>query len=543
MEEKKAFINTVFGAMEAVDGAKKVGKAYKNTDNKYDNLMGTKLIKAPKTMGGQNAMVSGKPTMLKKTASEELDFICKEAGVMSSVKGALPKIKGAVDSFDAKNTEHIVNAAKAFKNKQIMNGMQYTAKAIPGTLLGAGLIAGSGIGTTKLLKKLDGRDNPQNNIEYNTIGGAISAGMALNALGSKRMLSPASKALGILASQAAKVPVNTVKNTPIGKAVNIAGQGIKATSAKANSVNKDINFIGSKIDQLMKKGNSFEQAKKLIVDQQIDSLKNQNWQLGKTDPAKLQKLIDVRMSELGHAIDTVSGLVGKKASEELDEMHKIAGPKTDYLQGVVKNKFFKAGLESLPYYAGTAMIGLAVDKKVQQRAKDAELYKAHQEYLKSKANQPVKQEKVASAEAVFFKNPSVNKVFKNSLESAVEGVGRMAIPLAASTIIGRDITNSLRKIDRTSASNGTAPDEASIQLSRRDRKQIQKTLKETGDQSKVAEELPRSSGDVVEEITREIEKEIIGADKKLDGEKVHIGHGVKKQFRMNPSHGMHGMTE
>ena len=548
MEEKRAFVNAVFGAMEAVDGAKKVGKAYNNTENKYDDLMGTKLVKAPKTMGGQNALVSGKPDMAKKIASEELDYLYKEAGAKDFIKGvapkvkeAIPKIKGAVDSFDAKNTEHLVNAAKAFKNKQVVSGLQHAASAAPGTLLGAGMIAGSGIGTAKLLKKLDGRDNPQNNIEYNTIGGAISAGMALNALGSGRMLAPASKALGILANHAVKVPANVAKNTPAGKAINIVGQGVKASATQANKINKDISFIGSNVDALMNKGVSFEQAKKQIIDRQIQNIKNQNWQLGKTNPDQLQKLINTRMGELSHAFDAVQGLM-KKASSQLDDLCKVAGAKTDYLQGVIKNKFFKSGLESLPYYAGTAVIGRMVDKKVERKLKDAVLYKAHKEYLKGKENQPQNpQEKIASTGTVFLKNPGADKILRQSIESAVEGVGRMALPLAASAVIGRDITNSLKKMDRSSAVSGTTPDEASIQLSRRDRRQIQRDLK--GAQTKVAEELPQNSGDVVEEITREVEREIVGAKEKLDGEKVHIGNGVKKQFRMNPGHGMHGMTE
>ena len=548
MEEKKAFINTVFGTMEAVDGAKKVGKAYKDT-NKYDDVMGTTLVKAPKTMGNQNALVSGKPRI--KTASEELDYIYKEAKVnISKLKNApkaiaqaIPKIKGAVDKFDAKNTEHLINTAKAIKDKRVMDALQHGVKAIPGTALGAGLIAGSGIGTAKLLKKLDGKDDPRNNIEYNTIGGALSAGMALNALSSGRMLAPASKALGILAGHATKVPVNVAKNTPVGKAVNIAGQGIKATANQANKINNDISFIGSRIEQLMNKGNSFDQAKKIILDQQINNLKNQNWQLSKTDPAKLQKLIETRTGELGHVFDTVQGLLNKKASEQLDEIYKMAGAKSDYLQGVVKDKFFKSGLESLPYYAGTAMIGHLVDKKVQRRLKDAELYRAHQEHLKNKQSEPLKsQEKVASAETIFLKNPKADQMLRKSLESAVEGVGRMAIPLAASTLIGRDLTNSFRKIDKNSINSSTSPDEVSIQLSRKDRKQMQKDLNDNG-QIKEASDSSRDTGDVVEEIKRDIEQRVIGAKDKLDGEKVHIGNGVKKQFRMHPSHGMHGMTE
>ena len=554
MNEKKAFVNAVFGTMEAIDGAKKVNKAYKEP-NKYDDLMGTKLVKTPKVMGAQNAMVS------KKTAAEELDFLCKQAGVIGKhdlaiakqmTKGAVKnipnvanKMKGAIDTFDAKNTEHLVNAAKAFGNKQFMNGLHHTVKAAPGTLLGAGLIAGSGIGTSKLLKKLDGKDNPKNNIEYDTIGAAISAGMALNALSSGRMLSPATKALGILGSQAVKVPANTAKNTPVGKAVNIVGQGVKATSAKANTINKDINFIGSKIDQLMNNGRTFEQAKQLIIDQQIGNLKNQNWQLGKTNPDKLQSMIDGRIAELGHTFDVVGNLINKKASEELDELCKLAGARADYLQGVVKDRFFKPGLESIPYYAGTSLMGLMVDQKVKKRLKDAELYKAHQQYLKGKENQPQKQqEKVASSEAIFFKNPKVNDVFKKSLESAVEGAGRMAIPIAASTIIGRDLTNSFKKVDRTETGvdGSSAPDEASIQLSRRQRKQMMKDIS-SSKQVKSASEEVAEKDETIEEIVREIEREIIGAKDKLQGEKVHIGPGVKKTFRMNPSHGMHGMTE
>lgn len=553
MKEKKAFVNAVFGTMEAIDGAKKVGKAYNDNTNKYDDLMGTKLVKAPKVMGNQNAMVAGK-SIVPKTASEKIDYLYKEANadgavrsVLPKIKGVIPKIKGAVDKFDAANTQHLIDAGKAFKNKEILKGLQHSISAAPGTALGAGIIAGSGIGTAKLLKKLDGRDDPRNNVEYNTIGGAISAGMALQALDKKRMLAPASKALSILAGHATKVPANVVKNTPVGKAVNIAGQGIKATATQANKMNNTVNIVGSNIDKLMDSGKSFEEAKKIFTDRQIQIVKNQNWHLGKTDPAKLQNLIDARLQELEHAFGVVQDLVNKKASVQLDEMCKVAGIKTDYLNHVVKNKFFKAGLESIPYYAGTAMIGLAVDKSNQKRMKDLELYKAHQEALKKKQSQPNKpQEKVASASpvTVFVKNPGADKVIRQSLESAVEGVGRMAIPLAASTLIGRDLTNSFRKINRKhQLADGIAPDEASIQLSRRDRKQMQKDIQDLNPApDKVAEE-NNDSSDAVRDMVRDIEKDIIGADEVLQGDRVHIGNGIKKQFRMNPGHGMHGMTE
>lgn len=553
MEEKKAFINAVFGTMEVIDGAKKAGKAYNDNANKYDNIMGTKLVKAPKTMGNQNAMIAGK-SVTPKTASERIDYLYKEANadgavrnVLPKIKEVIPKIKGAVDKFDAANTQHLIDAGKAFKNKEILKGLQHSISAAPGTALGAGIIAGSGIGTAKLLKKLDGRDEPRNNIEYNTIGGAISAGMALQALDKKRMLAPASKALSILAGHATKVPANVVKNTPVGKAVNIAGQGIKATATQANKMNNTVNIVGSNIDKLMDSGKTFEEAKKIFTDRQIQIVKNQNWHLGKTDPVKLQSLIDARLQELEHAFGVVQDLVNKKASVQLDEMCKIAGVKTEYLNNVVKNKFFKAGLESIPYYAGTAMIGLAVDKSNQKRMKDLELYKAHQEALKKKQGQPNKpQEKVASASpaTVFVKNPGADKVIRQSIESAVEGVGRMAIPLAASTLIGRDLTNSFRKINRKhQLADGVALDEASIQLSRRDRKQMQKEIQNLNPApDKVAEE-SNDNSDAIRDMIRDIEKDVIGANEVLKGDRVHIGNGIKKQFRMNPGHGMHGMTE
>lgn len=543
MEEKKAFVNAVFNTMEAVDGAKKTTQAYKDNTNKYDDLMGTKLVKTPKTMGGQNAVVSKNniipPNKLPKTASEELSYIYKEA---KFDKNTLNNVKTVIENFDTKNTQHIKNTVDAVKNKQLMNALHHGAKAIPGTALGAGMIAGSGIGAAKLLKKLDGTDNPQNNVEYNTIGGAISAGMALSAIGNKRMLLPASRAAGLVGSQISKIPMNTIKKTKVGAAVDVFGKNIKDIAAQTNKANNDYNFLGSNIEKIMSTGKSFEEASKAVLDQQINNLKTQNWKLGKTDPEKLKTILEDRTKEINNSFAAIKDLLNKKASDELDGLYKIAGARTQYLQDVVKHKFFKSGLESLPYYAGTAILGHAIDSNIKRRVKDVELYKAKQKYLQAIQEQGLEsKEKTASEEAIFFKNPKINHVFKKSLESAVEGVGRMTIPLAASTLIGRDITKSLRKMDRNNIlGDGVTTDESSIQLSRKERAEIENMIKNDPAQSKVAEEMPSDSGVVAQKIIRDVEKDILKGDTKLSGEEIHIGNGVKKQFRMAPMHDMHG---
>lgn len=566
MEEKKAFIGTVFGAMEVADGVKNTAKAYKDNTNKYDDIMGTKLVKTPKKMGIQNAVLSGN----NKLASQTLDTLYKEAGfkdgiskITPKIKKVIPKAKQVLDNFDANNTKHLIATKDAFKNKELLRGLGHAGKAVPGTALGAGLIVGSGVGTAKLLKHLDKSNDPKNNIEYNTIGGAISAGMALDALANKRMLAPASKALGLLARNSTKVPGNIVKKTPAGQVFNMAGQGLKATATQANKMNNDINFIGSNLDKLINAGKSFDEAKNLILERQLNNVKAQNWQLSKTDPEKFKALLESRKVELEQVFNTVSDLINKKASERLDDICKVAGIKTDYMRHVVKDRFFKPGLESLPYYAGTAMIGLAVDQNMKKRQRDIELYKAYQEAMKKKeqsnpANTP--QEKVASANTVFFKNPKVDAITRQSIESAVEGVGRMAIPLAVSTLIGRDLTNSFRKINRKDdlKDNGMAPDEASIQLSRKDRREMLKQMEGFNSPDKTAEENEESeqneeqgsvekkkdeSAQNILDMIRGIEKDVVGAKEVLQGDRVHIGNGVKKQFRMNPLHGMHGMTE
>lgn len=589
MKEKKAFVGAMFGAMEAADGIKNTGKAYKDTRNKYDDLMGTRLVKATNKMGLQNASLAGSNSRditnniinsnainsigvsnNKKTASEKIDYLYKEAGIRDRVVAMGPKIKNAIptakrmiDNFDARNTAHLVAAKDAFKNKEVLRGINHSVKAAPGTALGAGMIVGSGVGTTKLLKKLDNSNDARNDVEYNTIGGAITAGMALNALSKKRMLAPASTALGMLAAHATKVPGNVVKKTPVGQAFNMAGQGLKATAAQTNKINSDINFIGSNIDKLLDSGKTFSEAKDLIVDRQLNNLKTQHWQLSKTDPQKLQELLEARKGELEHAFGVVADLVNKKASEKLDDLYKVAGTKTDYLNHVIKNRFFKPGFESLPYYAGTAMIGLAVDKKNQKRQKDIELYNAYQKAIKDKKQSnteaPVP-EKVASAQTVFLKNPKIDGLIRQSLESAVEGVGRMAVPLAASTLIGRDFTNSFRKVRRNKldGENNLAPDEASIQLSRRDRREMLKQIgnvdttkaaSEDEQEEEEQEQQPKEKGTSedsaqnVLDTVRDIEKGVIGAREVLQGDRVHIGNGVKKQFRLNPMHNMHGMTE
>lgn len=553
---KEAGLNTIFAGMEAVDGVKKMKDTYQNKSvtNKYDNLMGTSIVKAPKVMGAQNAIIGGKNKM----AAQELDEIYKQAKLdvagtakkvgqkLSKVDigGTAKKMSEAVSNFDTKNTQHIKDTISHAKNKKVMETIRSGLKAVPGTALGAGLIAGAGVGTAKGLKKLDKRDNPQSNAEYNAMGAALSGALAAKALSSGRMLKPITTGLGIAGKSLTKIPGQQIKKTPGGAALagglHQAAKDSVAIQKSKEMAQKGVSYAGSQIEQLMGKnqGLNSAQAAKLFKDQQMKKVLSDNW--GKPKEV-IDEITKARGVELDDFISKAMDIMSKKASTEIDCMYKIAGAKTDYLGDVVKKKFFKSGLESLPYYAGTAALGYMVDRGVNKKIEDDKLIKARDAYMKKKqiAEIPENTEKVANAaDAVFFKNPKINAVFKQSLESAVEGVGRSVMPTVATAITGRNIANSFRKLDRTNEEGNSAPDEQSIHLSRKDRRDIRKMIG-SEDMGKTAEDM--SGSQIIEEIMRNTETDVVGATEKLDGDKVHVGNGVKKTFRMLPSHGMQGM--
>lgn len=356
-EEKKALtLNGVMNTMVAVDGAKQMKKSYNDVNNKYDNLMGTNVSK-----GGM--LGSGNKLIAQRTASEDLDFIYKEAGIKQSAvnagkivfNGAKKHMNSAAKAFnkmDRNNTRHINLAIGNLKKGNTKKGLKYGAKAIATTapaLATAGLI---GVGTTKGLDKLNekydkgnhnGDAKLQKRLENKAIGATLTAALVGNAIANKSAYKPAKKVVETLKTEIAKYPGKRIKK-------HVPGAGVLFDSAqKANHKfsNRDklISGHARKIfDRYEKQGKVKDLAK--LKSDYLHSLKKEfrkNHASNSMSDVEIEKLWNKAMKENDSLIDTAIERIhnrNKKASDEIDYMiEKLAGRKMDYAKKVFKENF------------------------------------------------------------------------------------------------------------------------------------------------------------------------------------------------------------
>jgi len=456
---KQAGLNAIFGTMDAIDGAKKTKTTYNNSENKYDAMMGTTVSKNITHKNGlNNAMISGPGV----TASETLDLLCKQAGMKIpsgndvrrivhnfsyDAKKGINKVKSKVDDLDTKNTEHLKNMVQNAKNKNVKETLKEGARAGKVTIPALLGMMGAGVATTKTMKRFDKERSPEKDLEYNTIGTGISAGLILNALSHKKVLKPAGVMASIAGDKMMKYPLRVVKN-----------------NSKAGKVVVD---VAAQVNKGLKRK--------------------------------------------------------KKASDELLDLEKLASFDAEYGKKLLNEHFLQKGKESIPYYVAPAALSFALGRNLRRGF----------EKEPKKKDDP---EKVAG----FKMSPKVEGEVKMNLEKGVEGLGRTIFPAALMAATGRDITNSFGRLEdsrsnksnmQNSMANGIVIQVSGDGTKRKIKRDISKQLDTALSKQADTRTNGFDIGDVADNADKDI-NHMLGDSSRIKTNKISIGNGVKKNFRM-----------
>lgn len=494
MDDKIAFVNKVFAGMEVVDGTKRVKKTYNDSfENKYDNILGTTMTKGPKVMGINNASLSNPKYASSHELVENTYDLIKEASIKRKLK---PLNKARVKAWDfivdadKKNTAHLSNAAKSIKNKDIKGALKHSANASKFTAPALATTALAGAGTTKLLSDLDkSPEYDKNKLLPVVVGTGVAGSMIANSINNKNFTKSV-KLIGDVARDAMhKQPGNMIDKTgPVGQ---FARKTYSSVVKKSHKTAKDADKIRQE---------SFSKHMKTV-----NKAYNKN---------------------------------GKNKS--FNKMKKHASTQnTEFAKRVFKENFLKNGLESIPYYAAPAALSYAMSRDMRNGLKK-----------KQEAQQPNVINIDLSKSASFADPTKTRKVFERSIERAADGVGRAIFPATVTAITGRNIMNSLEDINENKNSTNTSSDMAKIivnvkndnMLTGKDRNSLKRkartevtsamndiyknaTLKNPNDVSV-------DIGDIYEELNNDVKNKILGG-RKMSVNKVHVGEGTKKSFRMD----------
>lgn len=579
MKKQAGVINNAFIAMDAVDGAKKVGKAYKQTNTTYSDPLGTTIKKTSPKMGAANAEIANP-----KLASEAIDELCKVAIAKTPLKKAIIHAKlgkrnlgRGLDRIDAANTQHIKNAINAVKNKQLVRGVSEAGKASLVTVPAvAGMIA-AGKGTEKMLEKFDKNSKqPENELERKVIGAGVTGALLLNAATGKRVIKPGVTALNIAGTKSVKYPMNAVRKTRAGKVVGdfvkqVGNQGSKAAKAVDNAnaqkmmsvaraKTRDMDFLKGKLYDLQNGKQKLDPSaafNALLSSEQRKVLKD--GALKGMDTSQVANNWNKRKQYLSQLFDEY--INSKNASSEIDDLEKLAGKKTEFAKHLAVDHFLKEGLKSIPYYTAPAALGFMLNRDIKNGLKKFSEKESPKEQLKEdlKSITSGGVEKVAGIPFID-KQKIMNAVSKENikrlttkeslkkggiiaLEKGADGLGRTIFPATVTAITGRNIMNSFKKLED---SHGVTPQEDManriiIQINGEPTKRKLKSQvsKEIDKKYSINKQASFDIGDVLKEIHKEREnadlkreKESKGASK-LTSKKVHVGNGVKKTFRMN----------
>ncbi|MGL5715933.1 MAG: hypothetical protein ACRCX2_23155 [Paraclostridium sp.] len=532
--KQASMINKVFLGMEAVDGAKKVNSTYKDSNaNKYDSILNTSIKKPDHTMGQANAVVSNNNF---KSASDFIDELEKTARFTGK------DVKKVIRDMDMKNTQNIKDAVSHAKNKKIGDSLKSAGKAVLPTAGAVGLAGGAGVATSKGLEKLDSsKDRDKDTITPKLIGGALTGALILNGVKNKSMLHPVSKSIEIAKEEVMKQPFRIVERTgPVGKfatntlkSVGKKGREIgKSANKERESIARNIlkrehgNMNPSKedISSFLKKTKDFDKKYNNPTNKTKGSFKGKgssNNQVAKPQ-TKEQKPSSV--------IDTLSDL-RKKVHNYADEpvkkkvtngISKEASNK-EFAKKVFKDHFLKSGLESIPYYAAPAALGYALSTDLSKGFKKPGSDK----------------KKDGKEKTAGFLNPGKKAKLEHATERAIEraadGLGRTVFPATVTAATGRNIMKSFDKVNHNDDTD-TRDDIAKVIINIGDKDKLSKRgmKKEV---SKAIDDFYKSATIIDEsldvgDIREEIEKKIL-ENKKIKSGKVHIGEGIKKQFRMS----------
>lgn len=493
-------ISKVFAGMEVVDGVKNVRKEFKNTENQYDAKLGV-------DMGSVKAT---------KLANEELDAILKVAGIKNIkprvVTEAIKRgVKDTVNNFDkgtSKNIKGTVNAIKKGNKKQAFKG---ALRSMPGVAINAGLVAGAGVGTTKLLDSMDKKKSDENKLAHKIIGATVATGVAATALS------------GGGVSQIAKTIKNTSKNSVLKHPVDQLSKNNKTfkqlkTVAKDISNNKDvknvIKEVGGSTKNTVSNSNYYtknsadkiENAAQKIVSSINKNLNNTNPKFKKDIPQTLKELakqeqsnfvnrfmINNRNATVDDAMKawkassekkvhnkasqmavSVAKRINKTASEELDDIVKLAGFNSNEAKAVLGK-------------VGKGAIGAG-------------------KYVGDKMITP-----------------------------ALTAMSTTAAPVIATTLLSQRMMNDAKKREESNSNQNNTSSETNPQVL------VIRVDNGNAVPEKVAEEdtIVSDIGETLVDTVKSL-GDVTGAEK-LKYDRVHVGNGQKKLFRMHQLQGSEGM--
>lgn len=540
MEEKVAIgLGTAMNALTVVDGAKQMNRSYRDTNNKYDNILGTSINKnTPSIMGASNKIIA------QKTASEILDELYKEAGLMNSIKKNTGKIVNTIgkgiNKLDVANTKNIKMTKESFKNKDIKNTLINAGKTAITSAPAVGAMGASGVGTTKFLQATDGfsknKDNESKDArdtEYKMLGAGVTAAMLGSAIAGKNPYKAVGKAFktakGVTGKQSKKIIMDKIPGSK--EFVREA----KRVKNHMDMANREIPNLAKRMYRDFEKGtkhpkfNANKFKDKYVNDLKSDFIRDKvNSGLTRSQVEELWSKNESAIREkVDKAFEMLSNF-NKKASDELNYLfEKHAGSKKDFAKKVIVENFFKKGLESIPYYLASSSLGYAMGRDMRRGLKkDKDI------------NNDNQNNKIAS---YSMKNNKIKikNAGKVAVEKAAEGLGRTLFPAAVTAITGRNIMDSLKKIDEP-RKNTTQEDLANSIIININNTNNKRSIKRQVSKQ-LDEALSKSASENLDDIIMILrDKNELNKDKeKIQGNRIHVGNGIRKQFQMNDMNPLH----
>lgn len=502
MEKESGIINKVFGAMEVVDGAKKVKKEFNNAENKYDAKLGvsTNHLKPPKL------------------ASEELDELLKIAGVgqrgfksLSRAAGstitdgakAVKKGIGAADKFTMDNAS---KAVASMKGGDIKQGLKSGAKALPGLAAGAAGIVGAGKLATKAIDHFDKRPSEENKLESKVIGAGLSTALALSAMTNRSLAKPLAVASKASRNKVLMHPIDKYKaSSPTAKTVIEGGQNaIKGVNKALNSaIGKDKSGAFKAMKDATNKNinskrNTERQAQKIIgsVNNALSNSKRQQDMVG--------ALKDLSAREKDNFVNSFMLSNSKASAAEALKAWKTSAD---------KSQFDKASRAAVPVIK---RLNKNAGEEIDELLKIAEIAS------------PNSAKKIIPA--AFKGVGAAGKYLGDKiLTPALTAMASTAAPVIATTIMSQRMINQAKEEKEQEQAQAQSQSQAPQQMQQPQTLVIK--LDGYGEPKMASEDNAIDVGDVLDEISEEINKELKNSSA-LQGSKVHIGHGQKKKFRM-----------
>lgn len=551
-------------AMDGIDQLKKVPKTYQDTSNKYDDILDTSMNKATNKMGVRNAVVANpkyafdivnecydgfnKEAKIQKHDVQIIKQVLKDPKYISGIvkdlgkktynvsKKNLSKGHAKFEEVDYKNTQNIKELSKALKNKDgktaLKKGLLTGAYTLP-------MAAAVGKGSYELGKTIGSKTgNPEDNNDKLTpaiIGGVIASSLLGGAVAKKGFAPIARSASDSIKKTMTKQPKAIIKRT------GPAGRFVVDTYEKAfKDVGKHLN----------NKKTTIQKAEKATKENINNYKRNYVLDVDKKSPKqeKLDRIADMAQARL-RVIDNrknntaIRDEVGykmflnrKHAAAYCDQIEKIASVKS-FGKKVITEDFFKEGLKSIPYAAAPAILGLALKRDVK-----------HGFGKQTNINEPeipvITIDKTASFN--IYQHPKMLNAIKTTAEQGAKGLGRTVLPATVTALTGRDIYNSFNKVKNDSLDRNTQDGVAKviIEVKRNSMDTIKgagKAKRDTKRQmSNIIDDIYKSAksndeddiGDINKELNDEVQ-EVLGNAKSVKAKKIYIGHGQKKQYRMN----------